>query len=83
MKNKGIIILLIMIILGIFLLGNLSSQKVTAPQTFSVSPTTTPIPTPIQYRFDSSTDLKKELDSVDPIILDNDFDNLKNIVSQL
>lgn len=33
-----------------------------------------PSPTPKTYIFDSSSDLKKELDSVDPLVLDSDFE---------
>lgn len=30
-------------------------------------------PTPKTYKFDSTTDLKKELDSINPQVLDSDF----------
>lgn len=33
-----------------------------------------PSPTPKQFKFDSSTNLKQELESVDPKILDSDFE---------
>lgn len=39
--------------------------------------TSTPIPTPNApktFQFDSSTDLKKELDSINPQVLDSDFE---------
>jgi len=38
----------------------------------------TPIPTqaPRQYKFDNSTDLKQELETVDPQILEEDFKDL-------
>lgn len=35
-------------------------------------PTSTPAP-PKQYQFDSSTDLKKELESINPQVLEADF----------
>ncbi len=36
-------------------------------------PNPSPTPTPKTYNFDSSTDLKKELDSINPQVLDSDF----------
>lgn len=33
---------------------------------------------PQEIKYDSSTDLKKELDSVDPKVLDEDFQELNN-----
>ncbi len=33
---------------------------------------------PKEIKYDSSTDLKKELDSVDPKVLDEDFQELNN-----
>lgn len=43
-------------------------------QTWS-KPSPTPIlsPTPKTFQFDSSTDLKQELDSINPQVLDEDF----------
>lgn len=43
-----------------------------------VNPAVTPLPSatinpPKEIKYDSSTDLKKELDSVDPQVLDEDF----------
>ena len=37
------------------------------------SPTPSPSPKIKTYKFDSTTDLKKELDSINPQILDSDF----------
>lgn len=36
--------------------------------------TPTPAATPKQYQFDASSDLKKELESVNPQVLDSDFE---------
>ena len=40
-------------------------------------PTSTPTTTPQQFKFDQSTDLKKELDSVSPKVEDGDFSDLQ------
>lgn len=52
---------------------------------FSVvlTPTISPTPTPISFKFSSSTDLKSELQTVDPQIKDADFDSLKKIIFDL
>lgn len=38
------------------------------------SPTPTPAPTPKQFKFDSSTDLEKELESINPQVSESDFE---------
>ncbi len=38
------------------------------------SNTPTPAPTPKTFKFDKSTDLKKELEGVNPQVLDSDFE---------
>ena len=38
------------------------------------NPTPSPSQLPKQFNFDRSTDLEKELDSVNPEVLDSDFD---------
>lgn len=37
-------------------------------------PTPLPSSTPKQYKFDASTDLKKELEEINPQVLDGDFE---------
>lgn len=46
------------------------------------SPTQTPAPfnPPKEMHYDNNTDLEKELDSVNPQILDSDFEQLKGLV---
>lgn len=44
---------------------------------FLPSPTSTPAPTPKTFKFDSSTDLKKELESISPQVLDSDFEEVR------
>lgn len=48
------------------------SAKLTSPVTNPVA-SPSPSPTPTVFKFDSSTDLKKELDSINPQVLDSDF----------
>lgn len=95
MKNKFLTIFLVLILIGIFIfLGNIffgkTSDNLTSPVENNLLQkaglqkiTPTPTPTPIQYNFDKSTDLQKELDTINPEVLDSDFDNLKTITSQL
>lgn len=85
-KNKIVTAVLILLLIVVVLLtikfvfhgnGNNSSllsplvKKVTQPA-FSPKPTPTPN-VPQTINFDSSTDLKKELDNVNPQVLDSDF----------
>lgn len=44
-----------------------------APVSPSAISSPTPSPTPKTFQFDSSTDLNKELDNVNPQVLDSDF----------
>ncbi len=56
-----------------------AAVQILAPPT----PTPSPSPTPIEYNFDKSTDLKTQLNSVNPEIKDSDFNDLRNLNSQL
>ncbi|MBI2597145.1 hypothetical protein HYW41_03250 [Candidatus Daviesbacteria bacterium] len=40
----------------------------------SLVSSSSPVPTPKQYQFDVSTDLKQELESINPQVLDSDFE---------
>jgi len=80
--TKKIIAIFIIIILGIILLwpkpktqSNLGSSK-TLGVTDKEEPTTTEviIDAPKTFKFDRSTDLEMELDSINPQILDSDFE---------
>lgn len=55
----------------VFNLPTAVSLSTPIPQTPSYNP-------PAEIKYDSSTDLKKELDSVDPKVLDEDFQELNN-----
>ncbi len=80
--NKKLLIIFIMVIIIIFSLsrnqtvGNLVSPMLSLPKLKqSVSPTSTPAPpaAPATFKFDRSTDLKKELEKINPAVLDSDF----------
>lgn len=98
MKSKFLTILLILILVGAFIfLGNIFFSNITSEslinpvgknllQTVGIkksAPTSIPTPTPIQYNFNKSTDLKTELDAISPEVKSSDFDSLKNTTSQL
>lgn len=52
--------------------GSLINPDFKAPKQQNFE-TPQPNPTPKTFRFDSSTDLKMELDSINPQVLDSDF----------
>lgn len=87
MKSSYIIIVVVVLILGTFFLASVTLPmwnstlvspltKVFKPKVVIVpgpSATFSPSPKPKTFQFNSSTDLKSELDSIDPEILDSDF----------
>lgn len=48
-----------------------------------VKPLPSPTPTPVVFHFDKSTDLKNELEQIDPQVKNSDFQNLDQILSTL
>lgn len=86
-KKITIIGIIIIVVLG-FLVFRLTPLGWQAKTLFSpggllggkqveITPNPTPIPTPDApktFKFDSSTDLKAELDKVNPQVLDSDFE---------
>lgn len=48
-----------------------------------VSPSPTPTPTPIEFNYDKSTDLQKELEKVGPEVSDIDFEDLQKLQNSL
>lgn len=72
MKNIAFIVVIIFIILAGFLMFRL------APLGREVKMVVSPLPNfinkPQELKYDSSTDLKKELDGVNPQVLDSDFE---------
>lgn len=78
MKSKWWIILLIVILL-IVVLGLKRGNFGLITPNFNPTSKQTEVPnatpdSPKQYNFDSSTDLKMELESINPQILDSDFE---------
>ena len=82
MKSKPtlllIAILAVVIILVIFVLplGKQGTSLISPSfkKIVTESPTPIPSPTPRQFQFDQSTDLNEELDSINPQVLDSDFE---------
>lgn len=62
------------------LVGANLSQEIDPPiaEDVDVTPFNTYNP-PKEFKFDSSTDLETELDSVNPQVFDGDFDDLNNL----
>jgi hypothetical protein len=83
MKTKLLIALaLILLLLGGFFSLRLKDSALVNPNIKTVSGTT-PSPSSIstpQFNFDASTDLKKELDLVNPKIESSKFDQLKQLI---
>lgn len=68
MKSKWWIILIIIVVAVIIFWQKPKVDNLVSP----ASPNTT-LNAPATFNFDSSTDLKKELNSINPQILDSDF----------
>ena len=70
-KNRYLILILL-ILLASLIFSITSRNKPLSEPVISVA---TPVPSAIlkEIQYDSSTDLKKELDSVDPQVNDSDF----------
>lgn len=84
MKSKTILLSVVIIILAVLTMMKFrthQTETLTSPGFFPKTTETAPIsvpspsstPTPKNYNFDSSTDLRKELDSINPQVLDSDF----------
>lgn len=71
--NKIWWIVPVLVVLIFVLLGSKKSTDLVKPAA-TVVPTSTPISVPKEYKFDSLTDLKKELDSINPQVLESDFE---------
>ena len=74
MKNKNILATVVVILFLVGLVGSNFIQQIIHQQ-----PIPTPVPVaspnaPKTFNFDSSTDLKMELQKVNPQVLDSDFE---------
>lgn len=98
MRNKLVTVALLLILIGILsLLGIFVFKKPNAQGLINpagrtiiqqitnqkITPTLIQTPTPIKFNFNESTDLESELDSINPEVLDSDFENLKTTVTNL
>lgn len=70
-KNKILVILLIILGVVFFIVNSGQNQPQVSPNILISSPSPSIFPKEIKY--DSSTDLKKELESINPQVLDSDF----------
>lgn len=80
-KNKkvtAVLILLLVVILVLVVKHNVDGDSISLLNPLGKNMVqSTPAPTPNApkiFKFDSSTDLKKELDSINPQVLDSDFE---------
>ncbi|MDD5147483.1 MAG: hypothetical protein PHV63_03000 [Candidatus Daviesbacteria bacterium] len=85
-KNKsilitiGLILLLIVISFVIFKYATKKDLSLADPRAKNITGQSTPVPLtpsynpPQEVKYDSATDLKKELDSIDPQLLESDFE---------
>lgn len=75
----GLILLLVVVSLAIFKYAAKKDPSLADPRAKSIvgqkaaQPTTPPYNPPKEIKYDSSTDLKKELEAINPEISDNDF----------
>lgn len=77
MKNKWATIIIIIFIIVIVIILKVKPAEKIVSTTLPVSQTpahTTPKPTPKTFKFDRNTDLEMELESVNPQVLDSDFE---------
>lgn len=78
MKKFLIIIIIFIIFITVILinfrhgLNNLISPTLSSSQKVEISPSLSPGPQ--TFQFDGKTDLKRELEKVDPKVLDSDFE---------
>lgn len=71
MNNRWIVIIIAIILVVVFAIRK-GDDNLIGPD-FSTT-TSSPIPSIRQYQFDEKTDLKKELESINPQVLDSDFE---------
>lgn len=83
MSNKSLIIISLIILVAVGWLifksntaGDLVNPLLQGSDKTTPTPSETPAPpnAPKTFQFDSSTDLKKELEKVNPWVLDTDFE---------
>lgn len=86
MKRTIFLLVIITLILGGLTLRGSNSQGLTSPgsdQVISTQPSLTiPSPSPA-YQFNSQTNLKSELETINPEVDDPTIDQLKQVISNL
>lgn len=85
MKNKALIIITVTLVLGLVFFamnfqknGLVSPNLTTSNQKLEIIPSSSP--TPKTFKFDSSTNLKSELETVNPEVTDQDFEEIESIL---
>lgn len=79
-KTIMIVVLVILAVAVLFFINNKNGGKLVSPvslQAVKSSPTPMPLATPNApktFQFDASTDLKQELQKINPQVLDSDFE---------
>lgn len=71
MKKILTLFLILLLLAGWIVVKNNTKKDTLDSPTMIIS---SPSPSPTGFKFDRATDLKKELDKIDPQILDSDFD---------
>ncbi len=80
MLNKNtiltVVLILILVIISLMIVNNAMNRNKVGVNNVLVTPTSSIAPpnAPKEFKYDSNTDLKKELDSIDPQMLDSDFE---------
>lgn len=92
MKSSFLITLVLLTLLAVsvyWVVFKISPQKlvttglISSTSPSSVTPEPSPTQTPQVFNYNSSTNLKSELQTVHPEVLDNDFADLKKVISTL
>ncbi|MBI2086365.1 hypothetical protein HYT74_03425 [Candidatus Daviesbacteria bacterium] len=76
-KQKLAIVIILFLVVVVFIFVKSTANKnrsLTNPGLFTPLPSASSYNPPKEIKYDSSTDLKKELDSINPQVLDSDFE---------
>lgn len=72
-RNRIIAVVLLLILLALGLFMTKQENEPQLVQSSISQATSLPSPTPQEIKYDSSTDLNKELETVNPQVLESDF----------
>lgn len=75
---------MVIMLFGFLIKGGGVSQNLVSPKEEDLpKPEATPSPTPVEFHFDKSTNLKMELEEVNPQVKDSDFQDLEKLIPSL